>query len=161
MDGAVRQPAPSDRAALDRLPGDVDAQRIGFTRTLDRQGQLVALFAENQFAQTARVHATGRDLVDLGNDIPRADTRCLRRRSGHRRGDDRYAAARIDLDADSDIFGFLRLFHLGGRDRIEESTVSLVADCGDHALRRAVDECSIVDLVGFGPLLVNQLPGFF
>ena len=90
---------------------------------------------------------------------PGLDTRCLRRRSGHRRGDDRYAAARIDLDADTDILGLLRLLHLRGRDRIEESTVSLVADCGDHPLRRAVDECSIVNLVGFGPLLVNQVPG--
>ena len=110
---------------------------VGFTRPLDRQGQLVALFAENQIAQTARIHAAGRNVVNLGNDIARLETRGLCRRSVHRRGDDGNAAAGIDLDADTDILGLLRLLHLRGRDRIEKPAVPLVADGVDHALRAA------------------------
>src|SRR5215217_3767349 len=44
------------------------------------------------------------------------------------------AATGIDLHANPDIFGFLRLLHLHGRLRIEEPTVSFVTDCGDHPL---------------------------
>src|SRR4051812_33786738 len=37
--------------------------------------------------------------------------------------------------------------------------MALVTDCGDHPLRRAVDEVRIVELLGVRPLLVNELPG--